>query len=572
MNMKWRRHTLLIAAAAVLSAFVAAPGFSPAYDPGDIDHWLASRRELPGKGEPAPVTARDAVEAVKRYVERIRDGYEHIDDEGNWFEKRFLEDYRKVLDEWYSPEGLTVLPVHERKGGKTARYLVGMRKDGVVGGFWAVDVLEAEICGDLYWNERLEPLWRVDASVWDAASSAEEIPGLAELVPISDTFTMGIPVDPMQLEDAVVLDDALQMPAKTQEERKETIERLDERRRLGLQPAPVRELHSHMGRRTATSKCMSYAASYVADWWRKQCGLPLEPYVNVFNDAMEYGVNPRTIECLYYHFYRPSVFHLTDYAPRLTSKDRVTGEYIPFSIKRYARLLCRDDLPPEVEDPLFTGVRHAVPDMCMEGPPLRITLKFTNRNPEKAMKKFIYALEHYGILLGQHTRRRKDGTPSSIIGIHGIAIVGYGNYNGHDVVIYKETFGRFGPSYLEDSFGGPSYRIFPPEYFYQAFGFPHTIRARLEDKRWSDEGVGLTISFTTCNGRHPVDPDEITVESEGSRPLRFDAEPTQTAGRWKLFIPGDQLEDADAILVGARKRYFCDAEGRETFKTEIPLR
>ncbi len=559
-------HARLVAAT-LLAAFIAVfpqARKARAYDTGEVEHWLTRRIVLPASVERAGVSPEEALQAVRHHVERIR----KCNDALQWGDPTadYLHDYAEVLAEWYDPDALRVLPVRDRRDGRLARYLVGMEKNGVVAGFWAVDPMEPRVIGELYWDYDSSPLWKVPSEEWNAVRWADELEPLQELVPTSNGFTLGYPIDPLELDEVYVVRDAFKLPAKTQEERRLTIERCNREYELAGRTI---ELKSVPGRRSGTEKCLSVATSYVVDWWRMICGFPARPYRSVFNDVREYGVNPRMLESLYYSIYESSIFRLTDYVPKLLYEDGITGERVPFSPERYARLVCRMDLPGRIRDPLLEHMEYEVPSFCMDGEPLVVYRKHLASSAHETWLRIGKALREHGMLLGQHVLRLPGGRPS-IIGAHAVAIVGYGKFQGREVLIYKDTFGRFEDSYLEDSFGGPRCRIFSPEYFYQAIAFPHTIGITVSRTEYTDEGVRLRVVFTTCHGRTPVDPDEIVVESAGGGELDFDAEPTgDRPGEWLISIRGGGEPLPARITVGAKKEYFHSREGEGLFTTTV---
>ncbi|HOT30486.1 MAG TPA: hypothetical protein PLU72_20095 [Candidatus Ozemobacteraceae bacterium] len=357
-----------------------------------------------------------------------------------------------------------------------------------IGGFFQVSPDGSTILSWPAWDKDLKPIFRLSRADWEKAPDANALPQLAELIPVKPDHSAGVPVEISDLEDVYLIDHLECIPPKTQEERKVYTEQ------EGLAGA--------LGRRTGSSKCISYAVSMASDWWKSVLGLPIGKYVSFVNGTLEYGMNPRLIESLYYSV--PS----TPYSWKLfTGKDRVTGEKIAYSPKHFAYIVSSIPLPKDVPDPIRKGVRYPLPaeGFGMDKPFYPV---FDHHRGD--VKTIRLGLERYGILFAQHTMRFLNDKLSSPLGVHGVNIVGTARLKGKDVVLYYETFGKNHRDYIEDSFYGPRLRAFPVQFFYQGLAFPHHLRVAMEAR-----GDGLSVRFTDCLGR-PAVPDRMSVERDGT--------------------------------------------------------
>lgn len=373
--------------------------------------------------------------------------------------------------------------------GQPVKILVPLQmSEQEVGGFFQVSTDGSTILSWLVWDKDLKPMFRVPRSDWEKAPDANSLPQLAELIPVKPDHSAGVPVEISDLEDVFLIDHLEFIPPKTQEELKIYTGR------EGLAGA--------LGRRTGSSKCISYALSMASDWWKSVLGLPIGKYVSFVNGTLEYGMNPRLIEALYY-----SVPGSPYSWVLFTGKDRVTGEKIAYSPKHFAYIVSSIPLPKEVQDPIRKQISYPLPrdGFGMDKPFYPV---FDHHKGD--VKTIREGLARYGILFAQHTMRFMSDKVSSPLGVHGVNIVGTARLKGKDVVLYYETFGKNHRDYIEDSFYGPRLRAFPVQFFYQGLSFPHHVRVAMEPR-----GDSLTVRFTDCLGR-PVSPDRVSVERDGT--------------------------------------------------------
>lgn len=352
------------------------------------------------------------------------------------------------------------------------------------------------------WESGFRPGYVVPLDKWMAAKTVNEIPALAELVPSKLQYSAGPPVEPGVMKDAYFVRGAVgRLPFKNQEEKEEWIARNDLRGEDG------KPLKAHSGRRTGSSKCLSYAASTVADYWALMAGSPSLPsYSNYLSGVVEYGHDPRMVENIY-HVYRRQKPSRYWYAP--VGKDRVTGEKMPWSIKAFVELLYNarnmdfsDRFRPSEKWSLGPDGFH------MDLPPVRM-FKGVDFDKAKDLKE---GLEKFGILYAQHTNRLfNDKIPVVLMGVHAVAIVGYFTHEGKDYFVYQESFGPKHGMYFEDSIGGPRYRAMTAQFFYQAWGFPHTLRSDVKSSP-----AGLVFVTRSHEGR-PIPVDSVTAASRAGK-------------------------------------------------------
>lgn len=416
--------------------------------------------------------------------------------------------------------------------GNIARWLVPcLLPDGRAGAFFPFDAT-GRLAGLPDFTATLEPGFAVSREAWEQAATVNDLPELAELLPIKLTYSAGIPVDPARIPGVFMVAGLPgRLPAKSQEERFEWL------KRGGWKGAKGDLLKAHLGRRTGTSKCLCYAASTVADYWTATLGHPLPGYTNFISGVKEYGTNPRHLEALY-ETYRKRFPRRFWHAPG--GKDRVTGEPIPWSIKAYVETIfnARDI---QVTDPINPKVAWSLgrEGFHMDLTPMRI---FKGPTPGKG-RRIKEALRRYGPLLAQHTMRVTDSIPNPFIGVHAVVLVGHFAKDGDDWFIYQESFGPYGENYLEDSVGGPRYRAMPARLFYQAWGFPHTLRA---DLRPAPGGV---IVLPKSHENRPIAVDAVEAVA-GSRTV---AARRNADGAW--FVPTEGLPNP--VLIEVRRAHFC---------------
>lgn len=474
--------------------------------------------------------------------------------------RAWSEDYAAVIRRF--PKLTPPRPVLTEDG-EVSRFLCGLDLgDGRVGGFLAVSADGAQVVGELSWDADGVPLWTVPAEAWRAASSVNEVPQLAELVTPYDSFTPGIPIEPDQVPGVRFVPGAVDdLPYKVQEERREWVAHVNATRN------PVRPLKTHLGRRTATSKCMSVAASYLADWWSVEVGRELGTYVNGAGGQREYGFDPRMLEAIFYtRARREGGLGTWAFQTVPFGKDRVTGEPIPFSMRSFARILVDTDTLA-LPDPLVPSKVHrlAPGGFAMDDAPV-----FLYKRARWSEAQIAQAIETWGPLLGQHTSRTKSGGPKPLIGIHGVALVGAGQLpDGREVIAYKESFGGFGAGYLEDSFGGPRLRALPSKYLYQAIAFPHRLGLAVT-ARTGDDGVAeVEVRVTTNRGADRVDPHLWQVQLDG-QPLDVTPEKVAT-GAYRLTVQLDDDTPTGQLTLVASRRYFADREGNAAFAASLPI-
>lgn len=429
----------------------------------------------------------------------------------------FLADFRKVAAR--HPE--VGMPRTVLVDGRPAKILVPLNMGPErVGGFFQVSADGRTLLSWLAWDADLQPVFQVARAEWEKADTANEVPGVAELLPVKSTYSAGWPVEPGDVEDCFLIAHLDGLPSKTQEERKVY--------------TGSNLLKDWLGRRTGSSKCLSYAASLASDWWRLALGLRLGKYTSFVNGTLEYGLNPRLVEA-YYAATEESPYTWKKY----TGKDRVTGEAIAYSPKHYAYTMSGVPHPAEVKDPLRPGLTHRLPPggFAMDQPFHVVFNRSQGKVP--AIRE---ALQRYGILYGQHTMRLlSDRISLKAVGVHSVNLVGTGRYRGKDVVLYYETFGRNHRDYLEDSFYGPRLRAFPVEFFYQGIAFPHRL-----DVTVVRQGADLALRFTDFLKR-PLAPETLEVKIDGT--------PSPVRAAAIVRLPGAARARRLELRYG--RRYFC---------------
>jgi hypothetical protein len=561
-----------------------------ALDTGLLKHYLNIDMKLPQVDE--AITPSVAVKAVENHIRKLRSNESFPDGLAD-----FNADYIAVLGKWtVLSSAKPVILVKEDGDSLVARYLVGFVKDDKVGGFFSVDPINGSVQTDIMWTYDLDPLWIVPKAIWDKAATVNEIDELAELVPPFEQFTSGVPVSAhdgsLNFVDGVV--DSL--PFKTQEERKERVEWFNSK--FGTEFKV--QMSSSEGRRTATSKCMSVAASYVGDFWTVETGNKLPSYTNGVGGQKEYGHNPRLLECLFFENRNKTGLSgkwAGNFKTAPFGKDRVTGETIPFSPRGYSRVLVEtgeglvaDNLVPHVlqyetnnlhfgmdqkpvliqilTEGIFPGrtIKSDIRESYMDDFPFSLAPSYGEPFTFDGMKK---ALDTWGPMLGQQVGRDSKGNPRKGafgMGVHCVMIVGTGFVNGKDMVIYKETFGDGSSDYLEDSFLGPAYRAMPLEYFYQGIAFPHHLYLNLAKlSHFEDASLGGNLTITTNKGQQPVDSiDSISIYVDGKVAGSAMAKPLGN-GNYSIWIPFHETINATKIEIRAKKKYFADSNAMNGF-------
>lgn len=474
------------------------------------------------------VFAQTAAEstALKTVSDEIADALEgksaFVNSLGHY--SNFRSDLNKVLRQ----NGEPGMPKTLMFNGKPAKILVPLNlSDKKVGGFFQVSTDGRKIISYLVWDKSFKPLFVVDRDKWEQTTDAAALPELAELVPIKEGHSAGVPVDKADLTDLFIIDYVDILPSKTQEERKAHTDTVG--------------LKSHLGRRTGSSKCLSYAASLASDWWHIAQGNKIGSYDSFVNGAREYGTNPRMVESLYFSFPKCPYSFVKE-----TGLDRVTGEKIPYSPKHYAWIMSSINLPGKINDPLKREISYDLPKRYF-GMDLPFMNSFdrTRGNVEQIKKD----LQRYGIMYAQHTSRLfSDKVSLTLQGVHAVNIVGTAKLKGEPVVLYYETFGKNHRDYLEDSFYGPALRAFPVKFFYQGIVFPHRIISDLALNSGKAE-----IAFKTAAGK-TIAPEKVTVKVNGKTVK------TKAASKISMTIPQECV-----LSVEYSRRYFYTPEESEGY-------
>jgi len=438
----------------------------------------------------------------------------------------FNTDLKKVLQKYSQPG----VPKTLNFNGKPAKILVPLNLDDkLVGGFFQLSTDGRKILSYLPWNKDMRPLFIIERSKWENAGDAAQLPELAELMPITENHSAGVPVEKSDLTELFLIDYINMLPGKTQEE-------------LAAYTSTV-GLNAHLGRRTGSSKCLGYSASLASDWWNIAMGNKLGSYDSFINGAREYGVNPRLVESLYFQNTKCPYSFVKE-----TGKDRVTGEKVPYSPKHYAWILSSIKLPEQINDPLKRQISYRLPANGL-GMDLPFDNSFNKSNGK--VEKIRSDLQKYGIMYAQHTSRLfKDKVSLTLQGVHSVNIVGTAKLKGEPVVIYYETFGKNGRDYMEDSFYGPSLRAFPVKFFYQGIIFPHRIIPQV-----SLRNNTAVVTFKTHEGK-AITPENISVKVDGKA---VDVKPAD-----KIRIALNR-SDATIELKFSRKYFYTpeEAEGYE---------
>ncbi len=189
-----------------------------------------------------------------------------------------------------------------------------------------------------------------------------------------------------------------------------------------------------------TTKCLSYSASIIADWWAMKRGTydSVGDYTSFVHGGRERGTNPRTLELIFQER------HLTDpqtyvYFSNISivgfqvwnEKDPVTKEYTPYSLMGYSQILTHP--PSEVLTDPITHEQHVVSSTdWLYG--LEVNQLTVSENNIKS------ALQQNGIVYAQIEGPsvveilRPDGT-------HAVPIIGYGTKDGKTYFVYHDSYG-----------------------------------------------------------------------------------------------------------------------------------
>lgn len=433
----------------------------------------------------------------------------------------FYRDLLKLLKK----TGEAGMPKPLNLNGKTCKVLVPLNLDEKrVGGFFQLSADGKEILSYLVWDKNLVPLFVIDREKWEKAASADQLEELKELIPIKEGYSAGVPVNKADLTDLYLIDYIDQLPSKTQEE---------------LEAYTSKNgLKASLGRRTGSSKCLSYSASLASDWWNIAQGNKIGRFDSFVNGAREYGMNPRIVESLYFQFPKCPYTFIKE-----TGLDRVTGEKIPYSPKHYAYIMSSIELPKTVKDPLKNEIAYQLPANGF-GMDLPFCNSFNKSNGK--VEKIREDLQRYGIMYAQHTSRLfNDKISLTLQGVHAVNIVGTAKLKGEPVVIYVETFGNNHRDYLEDSFYGPRLRAFPVKFFYQGINFPHRI---IPDVKIEKDVA--KISFKTSAGKKIV-PEKLQVLVNGKE--------VKTKASSFVSIPLG-AQQADLKIRFSRRYYYTPEE------------
>ncbi|MBF0545640.1 MAG: hypothetical protein HQM08_14450 [Candidatus Riflebacteria bacterium] len=426
-----------------------------------------------------------AFQTIQQELENVKNGTSaFVKNLGKFSD--FESDFLKVLEKYPQLGQPKTVFLNEAP----AKILIPLNLDDqTVGGFFQVATNGTQIISWLPWDETLTPAFKVSRKLWESNRLANEFPEIAELIPLKATYSPGTPVELSDLDEYFLIDNTEYIPSKTQEERKAYTDSVG--------------LKEYLGRRTGSSKCLSYAASMASDWWKTILGLKLEKYTSFVNGIMEYGMNPRLVESYYYAIdASPYTFK------KFTGKDRVTGEEIAYSPKHFSYMMSCVPLPPKVNDPLKKEITYTLPQSlyAMDQPFFNVF-----NHSEGKVDEIREALKRYGIIYAQHTVRvLGDRDSLRAVGMHAVNIVGTAKLKGQEMVLYYETFGKNHRDYLEDSFYGPKLRAFPVKFFYQGNVFPHKIYLTTKI-----ENGNMIINFRDYLNR-PIVPDSISVVLDNS--------------------------------------------------------
>jgi hypothetical protein len=423
--------------------------------------------------------------------------------------------------------------------GVPVRYATALFWGDRIGGIVASDPHSGEVLSWPAWAPGPRPLFMYSIEEVERFLERND-PRVGEVVPRELKTPTRFSVDPARVPGAWLLERYEALPFKNQEERYAWVEEVNKSRRM-------RTRWRHKGGYQEPSfKCLSYAASTVADWWGLMYGVPPEGrYQNFVNGSQEYGVNPRALEVLYYHRARRlarltrqgRMYRLAPPLPQ--TLDPVTRERIPACSRAFAHLLTTpEDL--ELGDPLARdglpryGFRAGMWHMDM--PPK--TLFSKGQADPAAIRE---ALHRHGIVLG-FTQARMLRVIR--FGLHGVPIVGYFKQGNETLFIYHESYGNHGPGYVWDDSGGPSYMTIPASMLREASCFPHRL--------WIDvavEGGNLAVRATHSGGGAvnvrgrtlvpvPERPDRVHLTAGRPYFLREDGQAWEASAPWAGTRPG----------------------------------
>ena len=188
-------------------------------------------------------------------------------------------------------------------------------------------------------------------------------------------------------------------------------------------------------------KCLSYAASSVADWFTIQEGGVLRSYINFVRGENETGANPRLLETIYHdrHETVSSQEYGYSYLIELVGGDPLTHEQVPNEWKGYAEILKEPPFPwidqtdPNIPESIFT---YSVYQDEFAG--VGSYEHIVSRTTLNKQNKIINAMEQYGIL---YISEYGNKVPYSLFGTHAIVLVGYKNCGGDITFLYHDSDG-----------------------------------------------------------------------------------------------------------------------------------
>lgn len=437
--------------------------------------------------------------------------------------------------------------------GVPVRYATALFWQGRIGGIVASDPATGEVLSWPAWGPARRPLFMYSIEEVERFLERRD-PRVHEVVPRELKTPTRFSVEPSKIHESWLLERYDALPFKNQEERYAWVEEVNRARRMR-----TRWRHK-AGYQEPSFKCLSYAASTVADWWGLMYGVaPCERYQNFVNGSQEYGVNPRALEVLYYHRARRVLPRLTRRGrlyrllpPLPQTLDPVTRERIPACSLAFADLLASpEDL--DLPDPLTRDgqPRHAYRAGMwhMDQPPKTL---FTKGRADPALIR--EALHRHGIVLA-FTQARMLRVIR--FGLHGIPIVGYFKRGDETLFVYHESYGNHGPGYVWDDSGGPSYMTIPASMLREASCFPHRL--------WIDvavEGDRLAARVTHSGGGEvaaggrtrvplPERPDRVRLSAGRPYFLREDGQPWEATAPWAGAHPA-QLAVTRWILLASQ--------------------
>ncbi|MGM0440879.1 MAG: hypothetical protein ACQEQC_00425 [Elusimicrobiota bacterium] len=317
----------------------------------------------------------------------------------------------------------------------------------------------------------------------------------------------GFPVNPETAD--FLIDEYDKIPYKNLQEKKAWINSVNKAYDLKWNYMP--------GSRAVSAKCMSYAASYISDWFKIRNSSPpykFNSYISYLRGEEELGMNPRVLEILYNK--RAVEKKREQYAkqPPLEEDDElnleeipscpitrlwykeaqdlksslkgseatlsgagaykkipfftddVTGEPMNSSLEGFAKVLSSEWEPGQLRDPVIKDFEYNIHRNPSGIKDYEVLFSANTGADEKTL---INALESRGIVLAGIIYRN-FGVPLDI-SVHSVAIIGYKDVGGKKYFVYKEVFGEHDWKEPETEKGGPSYRMMPVEEFHSAYSF-----------------------------------------------------------------------------------------------------